>query len=241
MCLAAVMSSLGPCPSSLLSVLTAPVRLRRQLSTSPLSMSSASPHTVTRMSAPLTGRSQPGSPSPVRHPADSSPCAAAAAPAVPAIAPAAPPPPKQQQQFSFLAHRGGRSSPPLADPGAQQQQYNRSTVTREVNGFVAAKANWLGMLHLDLVGHPSHQRPPSIVLQCFGMNEDLHMYCQAVPVCLAEVWGACECDIIRLLQRRRLALLLVCQPIGNISVGCQANLHTQIPGFAYSRFSCADS
>ena len=100
MCLAAVMSSLGPCPSSLLSVLTAPVRLRRQLSTSPLSMSSASPHTVTRMSAPLTGRSQPGSPSPVRHPADSSPCAAAAAPP----SPPSPPPPRRRRSSNSSSH-----------------------------------------------------------------------------------------------------------------------------------------
>ena len=79
-----------------------------------------------------------------------------------------------------------------------------------------------GFQMLHRVGQPSHQRPPSNVFRCFGVNKHLHLH-GARPI---GVWRACVGDVRRRLQRRRLALLLACQHIGEISPSAQVHFRS---------------
>ena len=123
-----------------------------------------------------------------------------------AIVVAAPPPQPQQQPFSttssvnrfqlrkrgvlefFRAMRGpttvgpqapvfGFEDSPASDGGrgAAGSETAAASPSTIFDGCKASDQS--SAARADLVCQPSHQRPPSIVLQCFVLNKDLHMHC----------------------------------------------------------------
>ena len=132
--------------------------------------------------------------------------------------------------FHVLAQGGVYLQAPFAVEGLLSRSLGIKSRDGLVRGerSVAAGADRLGRFQmLHRVSQPSHQRPPSNVFRCFGVNKHLHLH-GARPIGVSG-WRASVGDIRRRLQRRHLALLLVFQNIGEISPSAQANFRSTKP------------